>query len=115
MSNLRNSVRLTGFLGNAPEVREFGDDKKLARASLAINQSYTNDKGDRIEDTHWHTLIFWNKQASLAEKILHKGSEVSIDGKLVNRTYTDKDGIKKYVTEIIVNEIMLITKKISEA
>jgi len=111
MSNLRNSVRLIGHLGNAPEVKEVGTNKKVARLSIATNESYKNDQGEKIEETQWHNLILWDKNATIAEKYLHKGSEISIEGKLTSRNYIDKSGIKRYVTEIVVNEVLLLSKK----
>jgi len=111
MSNLRNSVRLNGFLGNAPEVRTTGTNKKVARLSLAINESRKNAKGERVKDTQWHQLVLWERQAELAEKFLNKGSEISIEGRLVNRSYTDKDGIRRFITEVVVSEILLPGKK----
>jgi single-strand DNA-binding protein len=111
MSNLRNSVRLSGFLGGAPEVRTTGTGKQVARVNLAINETRKNEQGDRVKETQWHQLVLWEKQAEIAEKYLFKGSEVSIEGRLVNRSYTDKDGIRRYITGIVVSEIMLPGKK----
>jgi len=111
MNSLRNSVRLNGFLGSAPDVRTTGTNKKVARLSLAINETRKNDRGERVSETQWHQLVLWEKQAEFAEKYLDKGSEVSIEGRLVNRSYTDRDGIKRYVTEVVVNEILLPGKK----
>ncbi len=111
MNNLKNSVRLIGFLGNDPEVKLLENNKKLARISIAINESYQNDKGQKVESTQWHNIVLWNKQAELAEKYMQKGSEVAIEGKLSNRNYVDKDGTKKYVTEVIANEVLLIGSK----
>ncbi|HTN20692.1 MAG TPA: single-stranded DNA-binding protein [Pelobium sp.] len=111
MSNLRNSVRLIGFLGAAPEVKEISKSKKLAKMSLATNDSYKNEKGDKIEETQWHNLVLWDKQAEIASKYLTKGSEVAVEGKLVTRNYTDKDGVKRYYTEIVVNEMVMLGKK----
>ncbi len=111
MSNLRNSVRLNGFLGAAPEVKEISKSKKLAKMSLATNDSYKNEKGDKIEETQWHNLVLWDKQAEIASKYLTKGSEVAVEGKLVTRNYTDKDGVKRYYTEIVVNEVVMLGKK----
>jgi single-strand DNA-binding protein len=108
MSNLRNSVRLTGFLGSAPEVKNISETKKVAKLNLATSDSYKNEK---VEETQWHNLVAWNAQATIAEKYLQKGSEVSIEGKLTSRNYVNKDGIKCYVTEVIVNEILLMGKK----
>jgi single-strand DNA-binding protein len=113
MNTLRNSVRLVGNLGMDPEVKTFDTNKKLARLSIATNDSYKNDKGERITDTQWHNLVFWGAQAKLAEDFLKKGDEVAIEGKISNRSYVDKDGVKRYTNEIIVNEFLKITGKIS--
>ena len=106
MNTLRNSVRLVGNLGMDPEVKSFDNNRKLARLSIAINESYKNDKGDKVTETQWHNLVFWDAKAKLAEDYLKKGDEVVIEGKLASRNYTDKDGNKRYVTEVVVNEFM---------
>lgn len=111
MSNLRNSVRLMGFLGNDPDVKAINDKKKVARVSIATKESYKNDKGEKVEETQWHTLVMWDRLANLAESYLHKGSEVSIEGKLSNRSYTDKEGVKRYITEVLVNDVQMLGKK----
>ncbi len=111
MSNLRNSVRLVGHLGNEPEVKTTATNKKLAKVSIATNSSFKNEKGEKIEETQWHNLVMWDRNAALAEKYLKKGSEISIEGRLSSRSYTDAAGVKKYFTEIIVNEILLMDKK----
>ncbi len=111
MSNLRNSVRLIGFLGGAPELKEISKTKKLAKVSVATNESYKNEKGEKVEETQWHNLVMWDKQADFADKYLTKGAEVAVEGKLMNKTYTDKDGVKRFYTEIVVNEIMMVGKK----
>jgi single-strand DNA-binding protein len=113
MNTLRNSVRLVGNLGMDPEVKTFDTNKKLARLSIATNDSYKNDKGERITDTQWHNLVFWGAQAKLAEDLLKKGDEVAIEGKISNRSYVDKDGVKRYTNEIVVNEFLKITGRIS--
>jgi single-strand DNA-binding protein len=111
MSNLRNSVRLTGFLGADPEVKVISEKKKLVKIRIATNDSYRNDKGEKVEETQWHNLVMWDGIATVAENYLHKGSEISIEGKLSNRDYVDKDGVKRYVTEILVSELLLLGKK----
>jgi len=111
MSNLRNSVRLVGHLGSDPEVKTTVNNKKFARLSLATNSAYKNDKGEKVEETQWHSLIMWDKNASLAEKFLRKGTELSVEGRLSTRTYTDNTGTKKFFTEIIVNEILFLSRK----
>ncbi len=111
MNSLKNSVRLTGFLGNNPEVKNINEKTKLAKVSLATNEYYKNSEGERVEDTQWHNLILWNNKAKYAESNLAKGSEVSIEGKLASRSYIDKNGEKRFVTEIIVNEVLLLNRK----
>lgn len=111
MNTLKNSVRLVGNLGMDPDVKNFDNNKKLTRLSIAINETYKNDKGEKIVDTQWHTLVLWGAQAKLAENYLKKGDEVAIEGKLSSRNYTDKDGTKRHVTEIVVNEFLKMNKQ----
>jgi single-strand DNA-binding protein len=111
MNALKNKVQLIGNLGNAPEVKNTESGKKLAKFSMATNETYRNAKGEKVTETQWHNLIAWGKVADLVEKLLLKGTEVAVEGKLINRNYTDKDGNKKYVTEILVNELLLIGNK----
>ncbi len=108
MNTLKNSVRLVGNLGMDPEVKTFDSNKNLVRLSLATNDSYKNDKGEKITETQWHTLIIWGEQAKTAGEILKKGDEVAIEGRLSNRSYVDKDGNKRYVSEVVVNEFLKI-------
>ena len=111
MNNLRNKVQLIGNLGMNPEIKTLDSGKKLAKFSIATNESYKNAKGEKIEDTQWHNLIAWGKTADIIEKYLQKGNEVAIEGKLTNRSYDDKDGNKRYITEIVVNEILMLGNK----
>ena len=108
MYALKNKVQLIGNLGNAPEVKNTESGKKLARFSMATNETYRGRTGEKITETTWHNVVAWGKVADIAEKFLTKGKEIAIEGKLINRSYTDKDGIKRYVTEIQVNELLLI-------
>ena len=110
MRSLRNSVQLIGRLGKDPEVKTFGTKKKAA-FSIATTDSYKNSKGELIKETQWHNLIAWGKTAGIIEKYLTKGSEVAVEGKLINRNYTDKDGIKRYTTEIEVHELLMLDSK----
>ncbi|MFC6102941.1 single-stranded DNA-binding protein [Olivibacter domesticus] len=112
MSTLKNSVRLTGFLGNKPDIKRFGDNKSLARVAIAVNERYKNQAGEWLTDTQWHNLVLWGKQAVFAEKSLEKGSEVSIEGKLINRTYVNREGMTRYITEIIVNEVYKVNRPV---
>lgn len=111
MYALKNKVQLIGNLGNTPEVKTIESGKKMARFSIATNEVYKNAKGEKVVETQWHNLIAWGKLAEIVEKFLEKGREVAIEGKLVNRSYTDKEGIKRYITEILVNELLLLGDK----
>ena len=110
MNGLRNSVRLVGNLGMDPEVKSFENNRKLAKVSIATNESYKNDKGERITDTQWHNLILWGVQAKQAEDLLKKGDEIVVEGKLSSRSYVDKDGNKKYITEVVVNDFVKVSR-----
>jgi single-strand DNA-binding protein len=107
---MKNKVTLIGNLGNTPEIKSLENNKKLARVSIATNEVYKNQKGERVTDTTWHNVIMWTPLADIAEKLLKKGSEVAIEGKLINRSYTDKDGIKRYITEIQASELVVLGK-----
>src|SRR5690554_2921867 len=111
MNSLKNSVRLVGFLGNDPEIKKYGDNKSLARVSIATNERYKNKDEEWVSDTQWHNLVMWGRQAVFAEKSLEKGTEIAIEGRLVNRSYLDKDGITRYYTEVVVNEVLSFTRK----
>jgi len=111
MSTLRNRVQLIGRVGNDPEVKSFDGGKKLATVSIATSDSYKNDKGERVEQTEWHRVVAWGKTAEIIEQFVTKGREIAVDGKLTHRSYDDKDGVKRFMTEIIVNELQLLGAK----
>ncbi|MDO9157209.1 MAG: single-stranded DNA-binding protein, partial [Sediminibacterium sp.] len=94
-----------------PEVKSIGEDKKVAHLSVATNENYKNAKGEKVTETQWHNVVAWGKLADIAEKYLVKGTEVVIEGKLINRNYTDKQGVKRYATEVQANELLILTKK----
>lgn len=111
MYALKNKVQLIGNLGNAPEIKTTAAGKKMARFSIATDEVYRNTKGDKVKETTWHNLVAWGKIAGIVEKYLNKGSEVAVEGKLISRSYTDKDGAKKYITEVQVNELLMLGSK----
>lgn len=111
MKNLRNKVQLIGNVGNTPEVKEMAGGKKVAKFSIATNETYKNQKGEKVTDTQWHNLIVWGNQAGVIEKYIHKGSEIAVEGKLQSSSYVDKEGIKRYTTEIVVSDFLLMSKK----
>jgi len=110
MYALKNKVQLIGNLGFNPEIKILEGGKKLARFSLATNETYRNAAGEKVKETQWHTIVAWGKVADIAEKLLKKGSEVALEGKLMNRSYIDKDGNKKYICEVVVSEVLLLDK-----
>lgn len=113
MYALKNKVQLIGNLGGKPEVKETESGKKLATFSIATSESYRNAKGERVTETQWHRIVAWGKLAEIAEKYLDKGKEVVLEGKLVNRSYSDKDGNKKYITEIQASELLMVGAKMA--
>ncbi len=108
MSTLRNRVQLIGHLGHDPEIKTLESGKKLARFTLATNENFKNAEGLKTEETTWHNIVAWNGSAEIASKYLAKGKEVCIDGRITYRTYTDKNGVQKGSTEIVVNELLLL-------
>lgn len=110
MNAMKNRVQLIGNVGNDPEVKTLENGRKLAYLSIATNDKYTNDKGEKVEQTEWHRITAWGKTAEIIEKYVVKGKEVAIEGKLTHRSYDDKNGEKKYVTEVVANEILLLSK-----
>lgn len=111
MNNLRNKIQLIGNLGSDPEVKTFDSGKKKVNLSLATSDNYYDANGDKVEQTQWHNVIGWGKTADIAEKYLRKGSEIAVDGKIQYRSYDDKNGEKKYITEIVINEMLMLGKK----
>jgi len=112
MNTIINKVQLIGNIGNDTELKTFETGKKMVRISLATNETYKNASGEKVKDTQWHNLVAWGKTAELADKILKKGVEATVEGKLVNRSYTDKNNTKKYITEVVINEIKLVGSEI---
>ena len=110
MNAMKNKVQLIGNVGQDPEVKTFEGGKKVASLTIATNEYYKNEKGEKIEDTPWHRVTAWGKLADLIEKYVTKGKEIGVEGKLVHRSYDDKDGIKRYITEVVINDILLLSK-----
>ncbi len=108
MSTLRNNVQLIGNVGNNPEIKNLESGKKVANFSMATNDFYRNGKGEKMQDTQWHNLVAWGKSAEIVENFVSKGKEVAIKGKLTSRSYQAEDGTTKYVTEVMINEILLL-------
>lgn len=108
MNSLKNRAQLIGHLGQDPELKTIESGKKVARFTLATDDSYKNSEGQKIKETTWHNIIAWNGLADLSDKYLKKGSKVAVEGRIVYRTYEDKKGVTKYITEIVLNDLMFL-------
>ncbi len=111
MNSLKNKVQLIGRLGANPELRNLEGGRSVARMRIATTDTYRNAAGEKIEDTQWHTVVAWGKTAEIAGRFLSKGSEVMVEGRLTYNEYTAKDGTKRYATEVVVNEMLMMDKK----
>jgi single-strand DNA-binding protein len=107
---MRNKVQLIGHVGQEPEIKTFDGGKKVANLTIATNEVYYKENGDKVENTEWHRVSAWGKTADIIEKYVTKGKEIAIEGKLTHRSYDDKDGNKRYITEVMVNELVLMSK-----
>ncbi|MDA9057476.1 single-stranded DNA-binding protein [Flavobacteriaceae bacterium] len=111
MNTLRNKVQLIGNLGNDPEIITLDSGKKLAKFSLATNEYYKDADGQKQTKTDWHNLVAWNKTAEIIENYVTKGKEIAVEGKLTTRSYETKEGEKRYITEVVVNEVLMLGNK----
>tara|TARA_Y100000992_G_scaffold190618_1_gene129267 strand:- start:759 stop:1172 length:414 start_codon:yes stop_codon:yes gene_type:complete len=103
-----NKAILLGNLGKDPEIRRLDDGRAVANFSIATSESYKNKAGERVTNTEWHNIVLWSPLAEIAENYLKKGSQVYIEGKISNRSYEDKDGVKKYISEVVGRDITLL-------
>lgn len=111
MSTLRNFVQLIGNIGKQPTIASLESGKKVAKFSLATNEFYRNSNGEKVQETQWHNIIVWGKTAEIIEKFAGKGKEIGVSGKLKSRSYEDKEGVVRYVTEVEAKEILLLGVK----
>ena len=107
---MQNKVQLIGNTGNDPVVKTLDSGKKVANLTIATKDFYKNEKGERVEQTEWHPIVAWGKTAEIIEKFVTKGKQIGIEGKLTHRSYEDKNGEKRYITEVVASEIMLLGK-----
>ena len=107
---MRNTVQLIGNVGNDPEIKNLDGGKKVANITMATNEVYYKENGDKVEQTEWHKVVAWGKTAEIIEKYVTKGKEIAIEGKLTHRSYDDKNGEKRYITEVVANEVLLLGK-----
>jgi single-strand DNA-binding protein len=110
MNAMKNRVQLIGNAGNDPEIKNFEGGKKLANLTIATNDHYKNEKGERVDQTEWHRVVAWGKTAEIIEKYVTKGMQVALEGKLSHRSYDDKNGEKRYISEVVVSEVVLMGK-----
>ncbi|SFS84303.1 single-strand binding protein [Zhouia amylolytica] len=110
MNSLKNKVQLIGRLGQDPEIITFEDGGKIARFNLATDDSYKDKQGNKIERTYWHPVVVKNGLVKVVENYITKGKEIAIEGKLTNRSWDDNEGKKHYVTEVVVNELLMLGK-----
>lgn len=103
-----NKVILVGNLGRDPEVRHLESGRAVANFSIATSETYKNKEGEKVTHTEWHNVVLWTPLAEIGERFLKKGSQVYIEGKLTSRSYDDKDGVKKYITEVVGREMTLL-------
>jgi single-strand DNA-binding protein len=108
---MKNRVQLIGRVGQDPEVKNLDGGKKVVSISIATSDFYYKENGEKVEQTEWHRVTIFGKTADIVEKYVSKGREIAIEGKLSHRSYDDKDGNKRYVTDIIANEVLLIGNK----
>lgn len=106
----KNYVRLVGFLGFDPELMTFESGKKLLKVNLATNDSYKNPEGEWVQNTQWHQLMLWDNLADKALEKFKKGVEVVVEGRIINKTYVDKEGVTKFSTEIGVSNWLIVQK-----
>ena len=106
-----NRVTLIGNLGKDPEVRHLESGATVANFSLATTESYNDKSGNRVDQTEWHNVVLWRGLAETAEKILSKGKQIYLEGKIRTRSWEDKDGNKRYTTEILGDKFIILGRK----
>jgi single-strand DNA-binding protein len=108
MNSLKNKVQLIGYLGQDPETKTIESGKKVTHFTMATDESYKNSEGQKVSETTWHNIVAWNGLAELVEKYLKKGRQVAVEGRIVYRTYEDKKGAIRNITEIVLNDLAFL-------
>lgn len=108
MNSLRNKVTLIGNLGQDPEIKTTESGKKVTNFTLATDDGFKNSEGQRVSETTWHNIVAWNGLADIAGRYLKKGHQTAVEGRIVYRNYEDKQGVTKYITEIVLNDLVLL-------
>jgi single-strand DNA-binding protein len=107
-----NKIMLIGNLGKDPEMQVTAEGMSFTRFSLAVNRSYTSSSGEKVEETEWFNIVVWRQLAEICERYLHKGSKVYLEGRLSQRTYTDREGVQRTSVEVIANEMEMLSPKL---
>jgi len=110
MNALRNKVQLIGRLGQDPEIINFSDGNKMAKFSLATDDSYKDKNGNKVDRAYWHNVVVKGGLVNVVENYITKGKEIAVEGKLTNRSYETSSGEKRYITEVICNELLMLSK-----
>ena len=108
MNAIVNKVQLIGNIGKAPEIKVLEGGNKMARASVAVTEKYKNKQGEYVKDTSWHNIVLWGGAATNFEKLVGKGTHLAVEGKLVSRSFETKEGERKYITEVHVNDFLVL-------
>ncbi len=108
MSSIRNKVQLIGNVGQTPELTNLDNGKKVCRFSLATNEVFKAKNGEKTQKTDWHNLVVWGRNAEIIQRYAAKGQQIAIEGKLTSRSYEDKQGVQRYITEVNVSELVLL-------
>ena len=108
MNSLKNKVQLIGYLGQDPETKTIESGKKVTHFTIATDDGYKNSDGQKVNETTWHNIVAWNGLAGLADKYLKKGRQVAVEGRIVYRTYEDKKGATRNITEIVLNDLAFL-------
>ncbi|EIJ37733.1 MAG: single-stranded DNA-binding protein [Zunongwangia sp.] len=111
MKTIKNHVQLIGNIGQDPQVTNLENGKIVAQFSMATNENYKDAKGEKQSETHWHSVVAWGKLATIIEKYAVVGKQIAIEGKLAQRSYETKEGEKRYYTEVVAREILLLGSK----
>jgi single-strand DNA-binding protein len=108
MNSLKNKVILVGRLGQNPETKTIDGGKKVTHFTLATDDSYKNAEGQKISEATWHNITAWNGLEDIADRFLKKGNQVAVEGRIVYRSYEDKKGVTKNVTDIVLSDLVLL-------
>lgn len=109
-----NKVILVGNVGKDPETRHLESGVPKTTFSLATTETYTNKNGEKVSNTEWHNIVMWRGLAEIAQKYVRKGMQLYIEGKIQSRSYDDKDGVKKYITEILAENMQMLGRRTEE-